>query len=220
MKYSWLWNIVLWGLLLSKIRYMKIHTSSYLVFSLFCLIGGVCGYLLSHEEHPHHQFVITIESTMPVETQLFYDTSMGFNEGESIKKVIYQANTPVTLHFGLSGRNIRDLRFDPSRSPVKMKILSIMILYQGQQPFTVPLDSLIPAKDILSHQYDGKTLTFATTEAAEDPIFLLKKIGPAPHASMLRTIRFVLAGAFVSLVIVLFIVCLYRSSRFSTESKA
>ena len=198
---------------------MKIHTSSYLFFSLFCLIGGVWGYLLSREEQPYHQFMITIESTKPVETQLFYDTGMGFNEGESIKKVIYQANTPVTLHFDLSGRNIRDLRFDPSRSPVSMKILGIMIQYQGEQPFTVPLDSLIPAKNILSYQYEGKTLTFATTEAAKDPIFLLKMIGPAPHASMLRTIRFILAGAFVSLVMVLFIVCLYRSSRFSTEVK-
>jgi hypothetical protein len=199
---------------------MKPHTSSYLIFSIFCLIGGVWGYLLSREEQPYHQFVITIESKKPVETQLFYDTGMGFNEVESINKLIYQANTPVTLYFDLSGRNIRDLRFDPSRLPVKMKILSVMIQYQGEQPFTVPLDSLIPAKDILLYQYDGKILTFVTTETAEDPIFLLKRIGPAPHASMLRTILFILAGAFVSLVIVLFIVCVYRSSQLSTDFKA
>jgi hypothetical protein len=198
---------------------MKIHTSSYLVFFIFCLIGGTGGYFWSNEEQPYHHFMITIESTKPIETQLFYDTGMGFNEGESIRKVIYQANTPVTLHFDLSGRNIRDLRFDPSRSPVNMKILSIMIQYQGEPLFIVPLDSLIPAKDVLLHQYDGKSLTFVTTEAAEDPIFLLKKIGPAPHASMLRTFRFILVGAFVSIVMVWFIVWLYRSSRFLTEFK-
>lgn len=190
---------------------MKIHNSSYLVLPLFCFIGGVSGYLLGHGGHSYHQFMITIESTKPVETQLFYDTGMGFNEGESIKKVLYQANIPVTLYFDLSGPNIHNLRFDPSQSPITMKILSIIIQYQGEHAFTVPLDSLSPVKDILSNHYDGKTLTFVTTPTAKDSIFLLKKIGPAPRASMIRTIFYSLAGAFVALVMVFFIVWVYRN---------
>lgn len=198
---------------------MKIRSSPHLVFLLFCLIGGVCGYLLSHQDHPYHRIMITIESTKPVETQLFYDTGGGFNELESIRKVSYYVNTPVTLYFDLSIQNLYALRFDPSRSPVTMKILSIMLQYQGEQPFKVPLDSLVPAKDILSSQYDGKALTFATKETAEDPTFLLKKIGPAPHVSISKTIRFILAGAFIALVIVFFVVWVYRSIPISTEFK-
>jgi hypothetical protein len=182
-------------------------------------MGGVCGYLLSHQDHPYHWVMITIEASKPVEAQLFYDTGGGLNELESIRKVIYQPNTPVTLHFDLSVRNLYALRFDPSRSPVTMKILSIVIQYQGEQPFTVPLDSLVPAKDILSNEYDGKVLRFVTTETAEDPIFFLNKIGPAP-VSLLRTVRYILAGAFISLAFVLFILWVYRSIRISAELKA
>jgi hypothetical protein len=194
---------------------MKIHSFPYLVIFLFCLIGAVCGYLLSYQDHPYHRIMITIEATKLAETQLFYDTGGGFNELGSIRKVIYHPNTPVTLYFGFSVRNLYALRFDPSRSPVTMKILSIVIQYQGEQPFTVPLDSLVPAKDILSNEYDGRVLIFATTETAEDPIFLLNKIGLAPHVSLLRTVYYMLAGAFVSLALVLFILWVYRSIQIS-----
>jgi hypothetical protein len=191
---------------------MKIDTSAYLFSFMFVLTGGILGYFISQANHSFHQVMITIESSMPVETQLFYDTGRGFNENESIRKVIYQENVLVTLQFDLSGPNLYGLRFDPSRSAAKMKIHEIILKYQDEKPFTVPLDSLTAAKDIKSLHYDGTTLTMETKEAAQDPILYLSKIGPAPHPSMTRAILFILWGAFIALGVAFFILWVYRNS--------
>lgn len=198
--------------------YLGLHKKSCFLFAAFCLTGGVLGYVLSQMDHPYHQVMITLESSIPAETQLFYNTGKGFNENDSIKKVIYRANALVTLNFDLSGWKLYGLRFDPSRSPAKIKIHEISIQYQGENPFSVPLDSLNAVKDINTLHFDGKMLTVETTEAAEDPILLLTRIGPAPHASKLRVLLFILAGAIISLVIAFFVLWVYRSSLNSTES--
>lgn len=170
------------------------------------------GHILSQTDHPYHQAMITLDSSIPAETQLFYDTGAGFNERESIKKVIYQENVLVTLHFDLSGRNLYGLRFDPSRSATKIKIHEVILKYQDEKPFTVSLDSLTAAKDIKLLHYDGTTLTVETTEVAQDPILNLSRIGPAPHPSTTRAILFILWGAFIALGVVFFILWMYRNS--------
>lgn len=166
---------------------------------------------MSQRDDPHHRVLITLESSRAIETQLFYDAGKGFNENDSIKKVIYQANELVTLDFDLSGPNLYGLRFDPSRSPAKIKIREIIIKYKDEKPFTVSLDSLTGAKDIKSLHFDGKTLTVETTETAEDPILYLSRIGPAPHAFKLRWLLFILTGAIISLVVAFFVVWMYRN---------
>lgn len=191
--------------------YSGFHKEYILLFTAFCLTGGVLGYILSQTDHRYHQVMITLESSRPVETQLFYDTGTGFNERESIKKVIYQANAPVTLHFDFSGRNLYGLRFDPSRSHDTVKIHQIVLKYQGEKPFAVPLDSLTAAKDIKSLHDDGTTLTVETTEAAEDPILYLSRIGPAPRLTLYKIIARILTGAAIALGIAFLIVWVYRN---------
>jgi hypothetical protein len=184
--------------------------SSFFLVAIF-VMGGISGYVVSKRDNPNHQITITLESSMPAETQLFYNTGKGFNENDSLRKVIYQANAPVTLDFNLSEQNLYGLRFDPSRSTSKIKIHEIILKYQAERPFTVPLDSLTAQKDIKFLDYDGKTLTVETTEAAIDPILLLTRIGSAPHASKLRILICTLAGAIISLLIACFIVWVYRN---------
>lgn len=190
---------------------MKFNTSSHLLFAILCLTGGILGYFISQADYSCCQVTMTIESSKPVETQLFYDTGKGFNENDSIKKVIYEANVPVILDFSLSGREFPGLRFDPSRSPAKIKIHEIILQYQKEKPFTVPLDSLTVVKDIKSLYYDRQTVTVETAEAAQDPVLYLSRIGPAPHASTLRTLLFIVAGAFTALGVAFFVVCVYRN---------
>ena len=190
---------------------MKIDTSAYLLSCVFVLTGGILGYFISQANHPFHQVIITIESSIPLETQLFYDTGKGFNENDSIRKVIYQENVPITLHFDLSGPNLSGLRFDPSRSHATIKIHQIVLKYQGEKPFDVPLDSLTAAKDIQSLNYDGRTLTVETTEAAQDPILYLSRIGPAPRSTPFKIIAWIFSGAVIALGIAFFIVLVYRS---------
>ncbi|MBN2568716.1 MAG: hypothetical protein JXB42_04735 [Deltaproteobacteria bacterium] len=193
---------------------MKFNASSYLLFAIFCLVGGVLGYgySISHSDYSSCQVMMTIESSKPVETQLFYDTGKGFNENDSIKNVIYQANVPVILNFSLSGRELLGLRFDPSRSPAKIKIHEIILQYQKEKPFTVPLDSLTVVKDIKSLHYDGQTVTVETAEAAQDPGLYLSRIGPAPQASTVRMLLFIVAGAFIALGVACVVVWAYRNS--------
>ena len=199
--------------------YSRFQNKSFFLFiAVFFLAGGVFGYILSQPDHSHHQVMITLESSIPLETQLFYDIGRGFSENDSVKKVIYRVDVPVTLNFDLSGP-LNHLRFDPSRSPAKTKIYNIILKYRGEKPFTVPLDSLTAEKDIKSTSYDGKTLTVETTEAAEDPILYLSRIGPAPQSTPLKIIAWILTGAFAALVIAFFIVWVYRNSLNSTEIK-
>ena len=190
---------------------MKFNTSSYLLFAVFCLTGGILGYFISQADYSCCQVTMTIESSKPVETQLFYDTGRGFNESDSIKKVIYQANVPVILDFSLSGREFRGIRFDPSRSPAKIKIHEIILQYQKEKPFAVPLDSLTTVKDIKSLHYDGTTLTVEMTEAAQDPILNLSRIGPAPRLTPFKIIAWISTGAVIALGIAFLIVWVYRN---------
>lgn len=190
---------------------LKIDTSSYLLFFVFVLTGGILGYLISQANHPFHQVIITIESSIPLETQLFYDIGKGFNENDSSRKVIYQTDTAVVLDFSLTGHNLYGLRFDPSRSPGKIKIHEIIIKYQKEKPFSVPLDSLTASNDIKSLHYNGKTITIETTDAAADPILYLTRLGPAPRLTPLIIIRRILTGAVIALGIAFFIVWIYRS---------
>lgn len=182
-----------------------------IVCFIFVLIGGILRYFIGQANHPFHQVIITIESSMPLETQLFYDTGKNFNENDSIRKVIYEANAPVVLDFEFSGPNLFGLRFDPSRSPAKIKIHEIVLLYQDEKPFAVPLDSLQAVNDIKSLHYDGKTVTVETTENAADPILYLTRLGPAPRLTPLIIITRILAGAVIALGMAFLIVWVYRN---------
>ena len=196
---------------------MKIGFSAFLVLSILT-VGGVGGYFLSGPENAPLQVLITLESSVPIETQLYYDTGKGFNEGESLKQAIYQANVPVTLDFDIPDRKLNGLRFDPGRSHARIKIFEILIQNNRKgMPFAVPLDSMTAARDIKSLQYDGRVLTVETTEAAQDPILLLDRIGKASESSILKTLLFSLGGAFAALAVALFILGVYRSSFDSKE---
>ena len=197
---------------------MKIAPPTLIVLLVFCLAGGLLGYFASQASRTNHQVLITLESSVPIETQLYYDTGKGFNEGESIKKVVYHSNVPVTLDFEILGPTLKNLRFDPGRSHARIKIFEILIQNNRKgTPFAVPLDSMTAARDIKSLQYDGRVLTVETTEAAQDPILLLDRIGKASESSILKTTLFSLGGAFAALAVALFILGVYRSSFDSKE---
>ncbi len=191
---------------------MKIGFSAFLVLSILT-VGGVGGYFLSGPENAPLQVLITLESSVPIETQIYYDTGKGFNEGESIKQAVYQANVPVTLDFDIPDRKLIGLRFDPGRSHARIKIFEILIQNNRKRMrFAVPLDTLSAARDIKSLQYDGKAVLVETTETAQDPILLLGRIGKAPEPSIARTTLFSLGGAFAALAVALFILWVYRNS--------
>lgn len=199
---------------------MKIDVTSGLLLFISVLTGGILGYFISQTNHPFHQVIMTIESSIPLETQLFYDTGKGFNENDSSRKVVYRVNVPVVLNFGFSGPNLYGLRFDPSRSPAKIIIYEIIIKYQKEKPFTVPLDSLTAANDIKSLYYNGKTMTLETTEAAEDPILYMSRLGPAPRLTLITIIEWILTGAVSAFGIAFLIVWVYRNGLNSIEHKA
>lgn len=188
------------------------NASSYLLLAALLLFGGASGYILGPAEEHHHQVLITLESSAPIETQLYYDTGRGFNEGESIKSIVYPSNVPVTLDFDIPGPKLSDLRFDPSRSHARIKIFEIMMQDNHETPFAIPLNSLTAAKDIKTLQYDGKVLIVETTEAARDPILLLGSIGQVPKTSNMKTILHIAAGVLITLAVAFFIFWVYRNS--------
>ena len=192
---------------------MRIAPFHIIALVLFCMAGGVGGYFLSGTDNVPHQVLITLESSVPIETQLYYDSGRGFNEGDSIKQAVYQANLPVTLSFEIPGPTLKNLRFDPGRSHAKIKIFEILIRYHTKgSPFAVPLDSMTAARDIRSLQFDGKALTVETTEAAQDPILLPGRIGQAPEPSTIRVVLFILGGALAAFGMAFFVLWVYRNS--------
>ncbi len=176
-------------------------------------IGGILGYWKSRDNLISHQVFMKIESSIPSETQLFYDVGKGFNERDSDKRIIYNADETVVLNFELTGDTIRGLRFDPSRSPARTKIHEIILKYHDEPPFIVPLDSLKAARDVRRLHFDGDKLIMETTEAAEDPILYLTNIGPAPRASIFNTVFNVGIGSLIALGVAFFTCWVYRSSQ-------
>ncbi len=192
---------------------MRIAPSTLIVLLVCCLAGGAGGYFLSGTNNVQHHVLVTLESSVPIETQLYYDSGKGFNEGESVTQPVYRANLPVTLSFDIPSPTIKNLRFDPGRSHARVKIFEIMIHYhKGGAPFTVPLESLMAARDIQSLQYDGRALNVVTAETAQDPILLLGRIGQAPESSITKAVLFAIGGVFAAFGIAFFIRWVYRNS--------
>ena len=180
--------------------------------AILLMVGGASGYMLGQAEPYHHQAQVTLESSTPVETQFFYDTGRGFNENESMRQTVYRANAPSTLNFEFDGKKITGLRFDPAGSPARIRIHGIVVTYQREKPFAVPLDTLSAARDIQSLHYDGQTLNVETTGSAQDPILHLSRIGPAPMPSLFRTLSHIAVGAAITLGLAFFILWVYRNS--------
>lgn len=177
------------------------------------LIGGTLGYWVSQDNLASHQVFLKIESSIPSEVQLFYDAGKGFNERDSDNCIIYKADEAVVLDFELTGDTIRGLRFDPSRSPARIKIHEILLKYHDEPPFIVPLDSLKAARDVRKLHFDGDRLIVETTEAANDPILYLTNIGPAPRASISNTVFNVGIGSLIALGVAFFTCWVYRSNQ-------
>ena len=182
------------------------NASSYLLLITLLLFGGASGYILGRAEEHHHQALITLESSKPIETQFFFDTGKGFNEKESNRKVIYQVNVPITIQCDFSGQQIEALRLDPSRSSARIKIHELILQYHKKRPFTVPLDSIVAARDIETMHHEGRVLILEVAENAKDPILLLRQIGPAPKSSKMRPIVSIIAKALFAFGIALFII--------------
>ena len=188
-------------------------------FLMVVLIGGILGYWKSRDNLISHQVFIKIESSIPSETQLFYDVGKGFNERDSDRRIIYNADETVVLDFELTGDTIRGFRFDPSRSPARIKIHEIILKYHDEPPFNVPLDSLKAARDVRRLHFDGDSLIVETTEPAEDPILYLTNIGPAPRPSISNTVFNVGIGSLIALGVAFFTCWVYRSSQHIHEER-
>lgn len=186
--------------------YLKSRRKSVLIVAMLCFLTGGLSYLGSVPVVSHHKAIITIESSKPIETQLFFDTGSGFNQNESVRKVVYQVNVPVTIQYDFSGYQIEDLRLDPSQSQARIKIHEMILQYHKKKPFVVPLDSIAAARDIKAIHHEGGILTLEVGETAKDPILLLKQIGPAPRSSKVRAIVQIIAKVLVVFGMVLFII--------------
>jgi len=146
-----------------------------LLGAVLFLSGSLVGFFAGRSGDDKCVFTVTVESDRPVETRLFYDTGKDFNEAESRRAVVYHSGQAVTLSFLFPGDKLRRLRFDPARSAAVMCIRHAAITYDGRDPFTLSLETMIPQQGIRLLRQDAGRLCFETE--GEDPILLLKEIG-------------------------------------------
>lgn len=173
------------------------------------LLGCLGAFLVSRSGDDLCVFTVTVESDRPVETQLFYDTGMNFNEAESQRAAVYHRDQAVTLSFLLPGDKLRRLRFDPARSATAMCIWNAVFTCDGRDPFIIPFEKLISQQGIRLLRQEGGRFCFETE--GDDPILLLGEIGTRSRC-WVQSLLYSLGGGILTLVGAFSLAWLYKSA--------
>jgi hypothetical protein len=107
----------------------------------------------------------------PSQAQLFWDTGNGFNEAESVRQNHEPHQGQQTLRFLLPEKMPQRFRFDPRDNEGWLKIRGIRLVDAGQRTQAVlPLNSLLPERDIATLEAEPDGTTLKTAAGASDPI--------------------------------------------------
>ncbi|MBI2517710.1 MAG: hypothetical protein HYV95_12470 [Opitutae bacterium] len=127
-----------------------------------------------------------LASDHPTPAQLFRDTGHGYNETESVRIGYEPVAGLQTLRFPLPPGPLRALRFDPFDAPGRLDIRGIRLVgTDGITHAVLPLDSLVPQRDIARLGEDGGFLRLQTPPEARDPIL---EFSPSALAEINRSL--------------------------------
>lgn len=112
-----------------------------------------------------------LTTTTPTSAQLFFDHGQGINESESNRQEFEPHQGLQTLRFPLSRQPLRAVRFDPLDRMGRLVIRGVRVVDGGQRTCAVlPLDSLVPLRDITLLSSGAETLTIEIPPGGNDPI--------------------------------------------------
>jgi hypothetical protein len=120
---------------------------------------------------PGLKLEIDVASTFRTPAQLFWDAGAGMGESTSSRAAYEPHDGLQTLRFALPATPVHSLRLDPGDSAGAWTVRGLRIVDHGQRTrLVLPLDSIVPVREIDRLTVGADRLHLATTGRASDPI--------------------------------------------------
>jgi len=114
---------------------------------------------------------IDVASSFRFPAQLFWDTGAGMSESTSTRATYEPHDDLQTLRFALPATPVKALRLDPGDSAGQWTVRGLRLVDHGQRTrLSLPLDVLVPVREIDRLEVSDDRLHLATTRSASDPI--------------------------------------------------
>ena len=138
----------------------------------------------SVERRDYYLFDVTLTSTSPGTTQLFWDLGRGYNENDSSRQPLKIEPKPVVYRYMMPMGDIKALRLDPIDGVGTFTLSHAQIVnYRGKVVQTFSPADFKAFAQIARLERQGDTLVVATTPDARDPILELEFPRPLHLAS-------------------------------------
>jgi len=132
----------------------------------------------------YYFFDITLTSTSPGTTQVFWDLGRGYNENDSSRQPLKIEPKPVVYRYMMPMGDIKHLRFDPVDGVGIFNLSHAQIVdFHGKVIRTFPPADFKPFSDIARTEIHGDTLFVETKPGGNDPVFELTLHTPLHLAS-------------------------------------
>lgn len=127
------------------------------------------------DRRDYYFFDVTLTSTSPGNTQVFWDFGKGYNENDSSRQPLKVEPTPVNYRFMLPMGTIRELRLDPIDGLGFFTFTRARVVdYQGHLIRSFAPEDFTPVQQFSRCEKMGDTLVVQTAPDARDPVLLLK----------------------------------------------
>lgn len=135
----------------------------------------------------YYLFDVTLTSTTPGNTQLFWDLGKGFNETDSSRQPLKIEPNPVVYRYMMPMGDFKGLRLDPIDGTATMTLAHAQIVdLKGKVVHRFQPADLKPYQQVARSEIRGDTLHVETTPGASDVIFDLEFPRPLRLASGIR----------------------------------
>ena len=142
----------------------------------FCAVADV--FLI--QERPAAELAVEMQGSETSQAKVFFDTGSGYNERESVSRLLPADSVAHRLFFPLPTKTVRSIRFDPSEVAGVVQIRSVTIQKPDSHDELAQFDlsKIAPLNEIESITQRAAALEVKTVDHAVDPQLLLPLQAP------------------------------------------
>jgi hypothetical protein len=127
------------------------------------------------DRRDYYFFDVTLTSSSPGNTQLFWDFGKGYNENDSSRQPLKIEPNPVVYRFMMPMGTMRELRLDPIDGLGFFTFKHARVVdYHGHLIRSFEPEDFTPVQHLARCEKMNDTLVVQTTPDARDPVLLLK----------------------------------------------
>jgi hypothetical protein len=140
--------------------------------ALVLAVAAALPYLTTADAYRDYYFFdVTLTSSSPGTTQLFWDQGLGFGEHDSSRQPLKVEPKPVVYRYMMPMGKVRALRLDPLDGEGDFSLARGRIVdVWGKVVHEFGPADFKPANDIASHRIEGDTAHFVTKPGARDAV--------------------------------------------------